>query len=160
MVKGKSTQPDLEKTLFSLKPGGISKPLPLTAPAGAATGAGKEEKRPEWWLVLKVEKHIPPHEITLEGNADVIEEWMMNDPRFQTQLQEFFGNLRARADVDIVSPRYRMLQEAYQRGREARERQLKATQTAPAAPGVVEAPAAPARGEKERPRAAPPARGK
>jgi len=155
VVKGKSTDAKLEQVLFSLKPGEISQPVPLPLPAGLAPEGGEEGKQPEWWAVLKVEKYLPPHEITLEGNADVIEEWMMGDPRFQMQLQEFFTGLRSRADVQIASPQYRMLQEAYQRQREARQQRLEGTQAVPLAPEGVGGAPPPARGERRAVPAAP-----
>jgi len=147
-VKGKTGDAELEKVLFSLKPGEISKPMVVKpkAPEGKSAQA-----MPERWRIVKVEKYIPPHEITLKGNADVIEEWAMNDPRYQLQLQDFFDNLRAKADVEVVAPRYQSLAEAYQQRREARQRAAAPTPTAApipapqaggqAAPQKSEAPA-------------------
>jgi hypothetical protein len=71
-----------------------------------------------------VEKHFKPGPLTLENNADIIEEWMMSDQQYQAQLQEFFNNLRAKADIQITDPRYRSLGEAYRQGREARQKRL------------------------------------
>ncbi len=134
-VKGKTGDPELDKTLFALSPGQVSEPLPMTPPAapGAKTPATQQ---PQFWRLVFVEKRITPGAITLARNADVIEEWMMNDPRYQMQLSEFFTNLRAKATIKIESPRYKSLAEAYEQGREARERKLSqpgATQTLPGA---------------------------
>jgi hypothetical protein len=125
MVKGKSQdEPELEKVLFSLKPGEISEPLPLTPPAAASGEEQEEGEAPELWRIVKVEKHLPAHELTLAGNADVVEEWMLNEPQLQMQLQEFFDGLRAQADVEVLSPRYRAVRDAYARRREARQQRL------------------------------------
>lgn len=118
MAKGKSADAELEKTLFSLQPGEVSEPLRMQLPQ--PEGAEALER----WRIVKVERHFPPQELTLEANADVIEEWMMSDPGYQLQLQEFFDDLRAKANVEILSPRYLALQEAYQQRRDARERRL------------------------------------
>ncbi len=60
---------------------------------------------------------------------------MLGDPRYQPQLQEFFTNLRAKAEIVIISPRYNALEEVYRAGREARERRMSQTEgLAPIAP--------------------------
>ncbi len=139
-VKGKSGDPELDKVLFALNPGQVSEPLPMTPPA--APGAQSQApQQPQFWRLVFVEKRLTPGPITLERNADVIEEWMLSDPRFQTQLGEFFTNLRAKADVKIESPRYKALAEAYQQGREARERKLSQPGAAPTLPGAAPMPA-------------------
>lgn len=71
-----------------------------------------------------VEKHVTPAEITLERNADIIEDWMLSQPMYQFELQQFINNLKAKADIEIVAPRYAVLDEAYRKGREARERRM------------------------------------
>lgn len=133
VVKGKSDDPELEKVLFSLKEGDISHPIPVDLPAPAEAQLQTEktkdqpnEQAPRWWQLVKIEKYFPPHELTYEDNADVIEEWMLSEPKAQRDLHEFWNNLRARADIEVVAPRYRVLERFYQRGREARERQLQA----------------------------------
>lgn len=149
LVKGKSGDPELEKVLFQLTPGQVSEPLPMTAP-GAPEAKGKTPQQAQFWRLVSVEKKIEPGPITLERNADVIEEWMLNDPRFQLQLQEFFTNIRAKADVQITPPRYRSLAEAYKQGREARERRMsQPSGGAPTGPGT---PLPPATGAKPEPR--------
>lgn len=153
MIKDKSRDPTLEEVLFSLEVGEISQPLPFSPPAPPqAEDEGAEEEVPEqsppqWWRVVRVDKHVPPHEITLEDNADVIEDWMLNEPQFQYQFHEFLSSLRARADVEILAPRYRAIGEAYRRSREARERRLAApTQALPVLPGAAGQPPTPAQG--------------
>ena len=140
MVKGKSDNPELEKVLFSLKAGEISQPIAVALPAPAETEAQpdkqaeeSQEQLPQWWRLVKVEKYVPPHEITYEDNEDVIEDWMLSEPQVQPQLQEFWNGLRVRADIEILGPRYRALAEFYRLGREARERRL----TAPTTPITV-----------------------
>lgn len=132
--KGKMTPPDpeLEKVLFSLKAGEISQVLPV--PGGVTASAPAGQKAPERWRIVKVEKHIAPHEITLEDNQDVIEEWMLSDPRFQMQLQQFFTNLRAQGKVEIVDARYKLLSEIYEKSQQTPQT------TMPPAPLPSEAP--------------------
>ncbi len=122
-VKGKLNPPDpeLEKVLFSLKPGEISKPLPMNA-----SGVTDDGEEPAFWRLVKVEKYFPPHELTMEANADFIEQWMTSDPQFQNRLDEFYNNLRANASIEIPAARYRDLAEAYKRLREMREAREKA----------------------------------
>jgi hypothetical protein len=83
-----------------------------------------------------VDKHIAPQSITLEENQDVIEDWMLNDPRYQYQLQQFFENLRSKAKVEVVAPRYKAVEQEYQQRSEMRE---KMQQQAPAM-GMPQAP--------------------
>lgn len=130
MVKGKSMEPELEKTLFSLKEGEVSEPLVVQAP----TAEGEEEQAPDLWRLVKVEKYLPPHEMTLEGNADVIEEWLLGDPEYQFAVAQFFDSLRAQAAVEVVEPRYRVLGEAYRQRRLSREQQMGPPAGAPQAP--------------------------
>jgi hypothetical protein len=83
-----------------------------------------------------VDKRIMPHAITLDENQDVIEDWMLNDARYQYQLQQFFENLRSKAKVEVVSPRYKSVEQEYQKRSEMRE---KMQQQAPAM-GMPQAP--------------------
>ncbi len=149
-IKGKSGEPELEQVLFSLGEGEIGEPMPFLVPMPPDAEEGEAEEAeqapPELWRIVKVERHVPPHEITLADNADVIEESMLNEADHQLQLHQFFVDLRERADIEIVAPRYRALGDAYRRGREARERRLAApplaTPVAPAPLGVSPQPAA------------------
>ncbi len=160
MVKDKSDDPELEKVLFSLKEGEISQPIPveLPTPAEAESQTDEQKEEPEeqarqWWQLVKVEKHVSPHELTYEDNEDVIEDWMLGEPQIQLQLREFWNSLRARGDIEILAPRYRALAEFYRLGREARERRLQPS----AAPitvgpqGPEGAPAPPQEGETAQP---------
>jgi parvulin-like peptidyl-prolyl isomerase len=146
MIKGKSDDPELEKVAFSLKEGEISEPAPVKLPE-EPEAEGQEEPEGEQpaqelgqlWQIVRVERYIPPHEVTYEDNADVIEEWMLKEGQYQMQLHEFWNSLRAKADIEIVAPRYTSLGQAYQRGREARERRM-AAPSAPLAPVPQQAP--------------------
>jgi len=136
MIKGKSDDPELEKVLFSLKEGEISQPIPVNLPEapeleGQAKpeGAASPQQLPQWWQIVKIERSIPPHEIAYEDNEDVIEEWMLGEAQYQMQLQEFWNSLRAKANIEILAPRYESLAEAYRAGREARERRTAAPST-------------------------------
>lgn len=147
MVKGKSSDPRLEEVLFAVEPGQISEPIPFETASepddqeSAESEESAEEKGPEYWRIVMVEKHVTPHEMTLEDNADIIEEFMLDDPRFQAQLQEYFTNMRARADIEILAPRYKSLAEAYRAGREAREQRLSdTTELTPMAPAGAPQP--------------------
>jgi parvulin-like peptidyl-prolyl isomerase len=136
MVKGKSMDGELEKTLFALKPGEISEPLAFRAP-GPPTSETEQEaaKGPEMWRIVRVEEHIPaPQEITLANNETVVEEWMLSDPQFQPALIQFFESLRARANVEIVDTRYRAVGEAYRERQKAREQQVAPIPMAPVGP--------------------------
>jgi parvulin-like peptidyl-prolyl isomerase len=146
MIKGKSEDPELEKVLFSLKEGEISEPIPVKLPEAPEIegqqkpeGAEPPPELPQWWQIVRVERTIPPHEIAYEDNEDVIEEWMLGEAEYQMQLQEFWNSLRAKANIEIVAPRYESLAEAYRAGREARERRT-AVPSTPVAPVPQQAP--------------------
>ncbi len=140
LLKGKSEDQELEKVLFSLGEGEIGEPVPMVLPAAPEVDEESGEQQPasqqqppQWWRIVKVERYIPPHEITYEDNEDVIEDWMLSEPQRQLELHEFYSSLRARADISILSPHYRSLEEIYQMQRDARDRQL----AAPAIPVPV-----------------------
>lgn len=146
MVKGKSEDPDLEKALFSLKEGEIGEPIPVNLPEAPEVegqqkpeGAAPPQASPQWWQIVRIERYIPPHEIAYEDNEDVVEEWMLNETQYQMQLHEFWNSLRAKANIEILSPRYESLAEAYRLGREARERRL-AVPSTPVGPMPQQAP--------------------
>ncbi|MFB3883214.1 MAG: SurA N-terminal domain-containing protein [Armatimonadota bacterium] len=125
VVKGKTGDAELEKVLFALKPGEVSEPIPVAPPAppkGQKPPAAPTQ--PQFYRVAMVDKHITPGALTLANNEDIVEETMLKDPRYQAQLSEFFNNLRARASIKVIDPRYRALEEAYKQGREAREQRL------------------------------------
>lgn len=153
VAKGKAGNPKLEEVLFKLQPGEISEPIPAPPPAPpAGQKPSATPQQPTLYRVVMVEKHLKPGSLTLENNEDIIEEWMMSDPRYQAQLGEFFNNLRAKASIEITDPRFHSLEEAYAQGREAREKQRSMSQPgamAPAMPpsGQAPAPAAPPTGK-------------
>ncbi len=120
MLSGKN----LGEVLFALEPGEISDPLPMPPALTPPTAAGEEQERPPLWRIVKVERHLMPQEITLESNMDVIEDLMLQDQTYQMRYQEFFDELRATADVEVVSPRYKSLGEVYRMRREARQQQV------------------------------------
>jgi len=137
VVKGKMAPPDpeLEKVLFSLKPGEIKGPLPVSA------GSVQGQAAPDRWRIVKVEKHLQPQAITLKNNEDIVEEEMLNDPRFQMQLQQFFLNLRSEAKVEILDPRYQGLSDVYGKAPPAPQPLVGPTAPAPLAPPAGEVPA-------------------
>ncbi len=146
LVKGKTSSPEIEEVLFELEPGEVSEPIREPIPEGEE-GEAAEGKQPlPAWRIFMVEKHVTPGEITLERNADIIEDWMLGQPQYQFQLQQFVNDLKAKADIQILSPRYRVLDEAYRVGREARQRRLaeptELRPPVPALPEGVEPPAA------------------
>lgn len=144
VVKGKTDDPNLEKVLFEIAPGTVSEPILIELPAPEEQeGAAPAAPRPEFYRLVMVEKHITPGELTLEDNVDAIEEWMLGDPRYQAQLQEFFTNLRAKADIAILSPRYKALGDAYRESREARARRLSETEGLVPTPSQLGGAAAP-----------------
>jgi len=131
MIEGKSEDPELDKVLFSLKEGETSEPIPVNLPEvpeiegqEKPEGAEPAPELPQWWQIVRIERHIPPHEIAYEDNEDVIEEWMLGEAQYQMQLQEFWNSLRAKANIEVLAPRYESLAEAYRAGREARERRM------------------------------------
>ncbi|MCJ7752845.1 MAG: peptidylprolyl isomerase [Armatimonadetes bacterium] len=128
VVKGNTDDPRVEKALFEIAPGVVSEPLLIELPAPEEQEGAAAAPRPQFYRLVMIEKHITPGELTLEGNLDAIEEWMMGDPRYQPQLQEFFTNLRAKADIVVLSPRYKVLGDAYREGREARARRMSQTE--------------------------------
>jgi peptidyl-prolyl cis-trans isomerase C len=148
-VKGKLDPPDpaLEKVLFSLKPGEVSEPLPF------APQVPEEAKvtPPERWQIVKVEKHIAPHPITMEDNAYAIEEMMIQDPQFQPQLQQFLMNLQSKATIQIEDPTYKPLGEMYAQVR--KQTQQAAPRMPGAAGGEAPRPQAPQGGQERRPQA-------
>ena len=117
----------------------------VTVSVPAEEGAEQEEEAPAEqeprviWYILMVEKRSPGGEMTLERNRDVIETWMLSEPQHQYELSQFIGNLKAKADVQILAPRYRVLDEAYREAREARQRRLaQPTQLPPGVPSLPE----------------------
>ena len=136
LVKGKSADPALEEIAFALKPGEISKPQRIPVPESVAAQAKERgEEVPERWRIVKLEKIAPARELTLEANAENIENMMLGDPRYQYQVQDFLDGLRAGAEVEVLAPRYRALGEAYERSREARQlRQKGGQESRPPAP--------------------------
>jgi len=135
MIKGKSVGIDAktEEVLFKLQPGEVSEPLAVS-PSAPPQEKGKEQtppaQEPDLYRVVMVGKHMMPGPLTLDRNEDIVEEWMLSEPRYQAQLQEFLTNLRAKADIQVTDPRYRSLQDAYRQGREARDKRT-------AQPGAV-----------------------
>lgn len=148
VVKGKSADKSLEQVLFALNPGQVSDVLEVVPPTAQGAKTPPASQTPHFYRIVMVEKRVTPGKLTLENNADIIEEWMMSDPQYQSQFSEFIANLRAKADIQIDSPRYRSLGEAYKRGREQREQRLNALgKTGPGAPATrMPAPAAPSQG--------------
>jgi hypothetical protein len=114
----------------------VSEPIqepPRAGPEGEAAEAQR------YWYVLMVEKHLPGGEITLERNRDFVEEWLLGEPKYQIELSQFIDNLKAKADIQVVSPRYRALDKAYREGREARRRRLaEPAELAPIVPTLPE----------------------
>lgn len=165
IIKGKSPIPEIEEVVFELEPGEVSLPTAVPVPAQDAAEqeqAGPEGETPEGeeltqlWYVVMVEKHNPGGEMTLERNRDVIETWMLSEPQYQFELSQFIGNLKAKADVQILAPRYRILDEAYREAREARQQRLAPpAQLPPIAPALPEGIGPPAAGPP--PVSAPPA---
>jgi len=148
--------PELEKVLFSLKPGEVGEPLAVKARTPSTAEGGTGAEAPEQWRIVMVDKRNSPRKPTLAGNADVIEEWMLSDPAYQPQFQQFIENLRAKATIEVLAPRYKALGEAYARRREARDRARSAGPTmAPQAPAgrapAGRAPAAPRGGAGRQP---------
>lgn len=142
LVKGKSADPALEEIAFALKPGEVSKPQPIPVPESVAAQAKERgQVPPERWRIVKLEKIAPARALTLEANAENIENMMLGDPRYQYQVQDFMDGLRAGAEIEVLATRYRALGEAYQRSREARQLRQKAEQGPP--------PPAPAAAEEE-----------
>jgi parvulin-like peptidyl-prolyl isomerase len=123
LIKGTSGDSTLEEALFGLEPGVVGEPIPIPPPP-SEEGEEEPPDRPQFYRVVMAEKKFAPRDVTLAGNADVVEEWMLNDPQYQLRLQEFLVNLRAKAEIEILTPRYRALDEVYREGREARERRL------------------------------------
>ncbi len=140
LVKGKSADPALEEIAFALTPGEVSKPQPIPIPEPVAAQAEEiGEAAPERWRIVKLEKIVPARELTLEANAENIENMMLGDPRYQFQVQDFLDGLRAGAEIEVLAPRYRALGEAYQRSREARQlRQKVGQEPLPPAPTAEE----------------------
>ncbi len=147
MVKGRSVaeDKDLEKVLFSLKPGTISDPLPFQPMAMTQSGA------PDQWQVVSVVKHIPAHPLRLEDNEDQIESALLSPPQGEAQpanmqlyaeAQQFFQDMQTKARIEILSPRYKALDERYKQQREAAEKMK--TMGGPEMPGGVPGGAAPA----------------
>jgi parvulin-like peptidyl-prolyl isomerase len=149
LIKGKSPIPEIEEVLFELEPGEVS--APTAVPVPAEEGVEQEEEAAEeqepmvLWYILMVERQKPAGELTLERNRDVIESWMLQERQYQFELAQFVGNLKAKADVQILAPRYRVLDEVYREAREARQQRLaQPTQLPPIGPAVPESAGPPA----------------
>ena len=148
-VKGKSPGPgmadaELEKALFALKPGEVSEPLQVKVQMPEGSGG----QTPERWRVVMVDKHLKPRPLTLAENGDVIEDYMLNDPAYQFQVQQFFDNLRAKANVEVLAPRYRAIEEAYRQRKEMRDQRMEQPMAPPLSSGAVPQPAPRAGGRR------------
>lgn len=137
-VKGKLDPPDpaLEQALFSLKPGEVSQPLPFKT----QVPEGVTMTPPERWQIVKVDKRIAPHAVTMEDNAYAIEEMMMQDPRFQPQMQQFLMNLQMKANIQIEDPTYKPLGDMYEQARKQREQMQQSAPQMPGAGGAAPMP--------------------
>jgi hypothetical protein len=157
MIKGQSQgpeerDPELEQVLFSLKPGQISEPLQVKVRPSQAAQA-REQQLPERWRIVMVEKRFRARPLTLKGNEDVIEELMLKDPKIQLQAQQFFENLRQKAKIGILAPKYKPLAEQYRRAREMRARMQGGAMIPQGAPGMpMPAQPTPGRGAAGGPR--------
>jgi parvulin-like peptidyl-prolyl isomerase len=157
-VKGMMDPPDpaLEKVLFSLKAGEVSEPLPFTPPAAP----GANVTPPERWEIVKVEKRVAPHAMTMEENAYAVEEMMMRDPRFQPQMQQFLMNLQSKANIQIKDPIYKPLGDMYEQMRKQREQMQQTAPRMPGAAGGEAMPQAPQGGPEQPPAGRAPAKTK
>lgn len=117
LVKGKALpeEKELETALFALKPGEVSQPLPFKLPATAP-----QETPLEQWQLVTVVKYFPPHALLFKDNERQIEQLMTNtNSQLADQARRFLNDLVAKAKVEIVNPRYKLLEKEYARRREA-----------------------------------------
>jgi parvulin-like peptidyl-prolyl isomerase len=124
VIREKADDPEMEEVLFTLEPGQVSQPLlvKIPSPETGDEGEAPPAPAPEFWRIVKVEKRLSAREITLEANAEIIEANMLSEPQFQMQLAQFYSNLRARADIEILSDRYKAVADLYRQERQAWER--------------------------------------
>jgi parvulin-like peptidyl-prolyl isomerase len=121
-VKGKLSpgQQDLEKVLFTLKPGEISQPLPFKPETSQA-----QSPAPAQWQLVLVVRYIAPHPLIQKDNERQIEQLMVRtDPRLSQQAGQFIDDLLLKAKVEIVNPRYKLLEKEYARRREAAQQMV------------------------------------
>jgi parvulin-like peptidyl-prolyl isomerase len=117
VVKGKSLpgEEGLEKALFSLKPGEISQPLPFKPQPTEGQAPSAEQ-----WQVVTAVKYVPPHALKREDNERQIEQLMVRtSPQLSYQANQFVDDLVSKAKIEIVNPRYKLLEKEYARRREA-----------------------------------------
>jgi parvulin-like peptidyl-prolyl isomerase len=117
---GDAPNAELEKALFTLKPGELSQPMAFARPMPPMPKGQTPPKQPDQWQLLMVDERITPHPIALQDNQDVIEDWMLNDPTYQFQLQQFFENLRSKAKIEVLAPRYKPVEDEYRKRAEAK----------------------------------------
>ena len=146
-IKGQAAQTkepsaaDVEKALFALKPGELSQSIATKVTLSPTQTGQAPQQAPEQWRIVLVDKHIMPHPITLAANQDIIEDWMLNDPQYQFQLQQFFENLKSKAKVEVMAPRYQSVADEYAQRNQARQQMQ---QQMPSAMPPAGAPGAPA----------------
>jgi len=140
-VKGKLApgQQDLEKALFSLKPSEVSQPLTFKPEASQAQAPAAKQ-----WQLVRVEKYVAPHPVTQADNARQIEQMMVRtDPRLSQQASQFVDDLLSKAKVEILNPRYKMLEKEYARRREAAQQMVPMGSAPTMPPGPAPSGAAP-----------------
>jgi len=158
MIKGKAVpaEQELEKVLFALKPGEVSQPLPFKSPMMMPTG--QPGAVPEQWQLVTVVKYLPPHPVRLEDNEDTIEGVILSgqsrDPELMmlaNQALQTHEELEAKANIEIIAPQYKSLEDLYKQEREA-VAQMPTMGGPTGQPGAAgPAPQAPPRGGTRRP---------
>ena len=145
--KGLVNDPELEKVLFSLKPGEVSQPLPVKAPSYLLPEEAKS--LPERWELVKVVVKLPPQQATFANSETEVIAAYLPQKQQEPEVQDFLLDLRARADISIFSPRFRSLLDQYKEL--AQQREQMRSRPAPAPPaggGVFQLPPPPPPGGK------------
>ena len=145
--KGLVNDPELEKVLFSLKPGEVSQPLPVKAPSYLLPEEAKS--LPDRWELVKVVVQLPPRKATFDNSETQVIASLFPQKQQDPEVQDFLLDLIARADISIFSPRFRSLMDQYKELTQQREQMR--SRPAPAPPtggGVFQLPPPPPPGGK------------
>jgi hypothetical protein len=132
--------PAVINVLFSLKPGEVSNPIAITNQPQAAPGqpAGPPQ---EMWILLKVESHNAGK--TFADSENEVALILFQQKSSSREVFNYINSLKAKAKVSILDPKYKSLQEEYQRL--ASEPSMKLPATPPGMPQPAPVPGAPPR---------------
>jgi hypothetical protein len=99
--KGRSFDPETEKTLFSLKKDEINKPISVSEQSSTAGQPAQTQ-----WVIFQVVKSEPPQTATLANSESAVREVIYQQKAMYGEVKAFLDDLRAKAKLQIVDKRY------------------------------------------------------